>query len=154
MRRCLVLCALIASGSSLVQADTSKGIAAYHRGEYSLAFKELFRPAELGDPVAQYSIALLYYSGKGVARNRTEARRWYNLAANQGYGQAQVNLAIMCAEGEGGQRDLVEAYKWFTLAAAQGIRNGAEAREALVPRMTDAQVEAGKKAAILWVPIK
>jgi TPR repeat protein len=152
--RCFVLCALIASSSSFVQADTAKGIAAYHRGEYSVAFKELFRPAELGDPVAQFSIALLYYRGQGVPMNHTEARRWYKLAADQGYGRAQVNLAIMCAEGEGGPRDFAEAYKWFTLAAAQGIKNGAEARDALIPRMTPAQLEAAKKRATDWERVK
>lgn len=152
--RCLAVCALLAYNSSSVQADTSKGIAAYHRGQYSLAFKELFRPAELGDPVAQFSIALLHYRGQGVAMNHAEARRWYKLAADRGYGRAQVNLAIMCAEGEGGPRDFVEAYKWFTLAAAQGIQNGADARDALVPRMTPAQLQAAKKRAADWEPVK
>jgi TPR repeat protein len=65
-----------------------------------------------------------------------------------------VNLAIMCAEGEGGPRDFVEAYKWFTLAAAQGIKNGAEARDALIPRMTPAQLEAAKKRATDWERVK
>ena len=152
--RCLVLPALLASNVSLAWADTSKGIAAYHRGEYSVAFKELYRPAEQGDPVAQFSLALLYYRGQGVPMDHAEARRWYKLAADQGYGRAQVNLAIMCAEGEGGPRDFVEAYKWFTLAAAQGIQSGADARDVLAPRMTPAQLQAAKKRATDWEPVK
>ena len=56
----------------------------------------------------------------GVEKDRAEARRWYSLAAEQGWQKAQYNLALMYKKGHGGPKDYVQAYMWLLLAEAQG----------------------------------
>jgi len=50
----------------------------------------------------------------------TEAVKWYQLAADQGYAKAQTNLGVAYANGEGVAENDIEAVKWFRLAADQG----------------------------------
>jgi len=145
---CLLVSVLVAQ----TMADTSKGIRAYQAGDYATALKEFMPSAALGDKVAQFSVGVLYYYGRGVQQNHDEARRWYRLAADQGYGRAQVNLGMMWGRGEGGPRDYVEAFMWFSLAAAAGDEQGRQGRDALAPRMTPAQLAEGRKRALEWEP--
>lgn len=66
------------------------------------------------------NLGVMYATGQGVPSDRTEAAKWYRLAAERGYAQAQHNLGVMYANGEGVSRDGVEAMKWYRRAAAQG----------------------------------
>jgi TPR repeat protein len=145
-----LICVLVSAADIL--ADTQKGLAAYRAGNYEAAYQELFRPAEEGDPVAQFTMGLLYYTGRGVPRNLQEARRWYRLAADQGYDRAQVNLGVMCVAGEGGPHDLIEGYMWFSLAAAQGNAAGREARDLVTKELTPDQLARAKQRALEWMP--
>jgi TPR repeat protein len=45
-----------------------------------------------GHPAAQYDLGVCHYNGKGVARNRDEAVKWWKLAAEQGYDNAKKAL--------------------------------------------------------------
>jgi hypothetical protein len=62
----------------------------------------------------------MYDRGLGVAKDLSEAFKWFRRAAEQGYGMAQANIGTMYALGDGTRRDFVEAYKWFSTAAAGG----------------------------------
>lgn len=146
------VCLFAISVATWISAETSKGIEAYRAGDYQTAFREFFGPAEEGDAVAQFSLGIIYYFGRGVPTNHNEARRWYRLAAEQGYDRARVNLGVMCAAGEGGPSDPIVAYMWFSLAAAQGNAAGREARDALAQRLTPDQLAAGRKWALEWEP--
>ena len=83
-------------------------------------FQDFKAKAEKGDEGAQFSLAVCYYDGRGVAKDRVEAVKWYRKAAEQGNASAQNNLGICYATGQGVDADRVEASKWLRKAAEQG----------------------------------
>ena len=91
----------------------------------------------MGDPVAQYNIALLYARGDGLLRDHAAARAilgrgqrapqdlaeafaWYHRAAERNHPAAQYNLGLAYAEGRGTPRDPVAAARWFALRPSTG----------------------------------
>jgi len=76
--------------------------------------------AEQGDAWYQTELALMYHQGKGLAKDYSEAARWYRLAAEQGFSKAQANLGVMYGEGQGVQQDYALAEAWFRKAAEKG----------------------------------
>jgi TPR repeat protein len=75
--------------------------------------------------------------------------RWFQLAANQGYGLAESYLGFMYEFGDaeaagfpGEPQSHMLAYMWWNLAAAQGYNMAALSRDALGPKMTPAQIVA------------
>jgi len=85
-------------------------------------FDLLRRVAESGWPRAQYALGNLYFYGKGVAKDKTEAVKWLQKAADQADANAQGFLAEIYLHGDGAPQDLVEAYKWRLLAWRSGVR--------------------------------
>ena len=77
-------------GLSPVYAGLNEGVAAYKRGDYKTAIKELKPVAEQGDSLAQFNLGLMYYNGRGVTKDYTEAIKWYKKAAEQGTGRGTV----------------------------------------------------------------
>jgi len=69
---------------------------------------------------ASVNIGYMYYSGKGVSKDYTEAAKWFLKAAQQGDTQAQETLGRMYRDGRGVQQDYTEAAKWFLRAAEEG----------------------------------
>ena len=53
----------------------------------------------------------MYFEGRGVSKDYTEALRWFRLAAKQGLAQAQYNLGHMYFEGQGVSKDYTEAIR-------------------------------------------
>ena len=76
--------------------------------------------ADLGDKLAQCSLAGLYKDGKGVPQSSKEAAKWYRKSAEQGYVDAQCLLAELYEEGEGVPKSYEEAAKWYRKSAEQG----------------------------------
>jgi len=113
---------------------------AYLRGDYSKAAEELQFLAEQGEPRAQYDLALLYDTGRGVPQSNEKALQWYQKAAEQGEPRAQYNLGLMYANGQGVQQDYGRAYFWITLSAAQENQHAKEAKAFLDQRMTPEQM--------------
>ena len=60
------------------------------RGDYQAALREWRPLAEQGDADAQARLGLMYDRGFGVAKNHTEAVKWYTCAAEQGKADAQT----------------------------------------------------------------
>ena len=118
---------------------------AYLRGDYAKTAKELEGLANLGDPRAQYDLAVLYDNGLGVPQSDAEALRWYTRAADQGDARAQYNLGLMYMNGQGVEPNLVLAYYWVSLSVAQGNANASPARDYLSEKMTHAQKEEANK---------
>jgi TPR repeat protein len=58
----------------------------------------------------------MYYEGKGVALDLTEAAKWFRKSAAQGNAHAQFWLGHMYHEGKGVKLDPVEAAKWYERA--------------------------------------
>jgi TPR repeat protein len=55
-----------------------------------------------------------------LAKNQQQAIKYYQLAANQGYGEAQYKLGTYYEEGEELKKDLVKAAELYQLAADRG----------------------------------
>lgn len=82
---------------------------------------ELYRlAADQGFASAQFELGDMYYVGRGVRQDYTEAVRWFQLAANQGNAYAQHDLGVMYYAGLGVPKNYSEALKWNRRAAEQG----------------------------------
>ena len=68
----------------------------------------------------QLALGECYFDGKGVAKDKSEAVKWYRKAAEQGDAEAQYKLGGCYLDGEGVARDKTEALKWWRKAAEQG----------------------------------
>jgi hypothetical protein len=60
-------------------------------------------------------------NARGGPANLPEARRLYELAAEQGIVEARYNLAVMQQDGEGGPLDRTAAAKNFEASARDGV---------------------------------
>ncbi len=96
----------------------------------------------------------MYGFGNGVTQNYAAALKWYHKAADQGYADAQLNLGLLYTRGRGVTQDIVQAHMWYTLAAASGDRSAGPLRDALVTKMTPAQIAEAQKMAREWKPKK
>ena len=83
--------------------------------------KEYFlKAAEQGHSGAQCVLGWCYAHGYGVAKDMSEAMKWWRKAADQGYAEAQCNLGLAYLNGEGVATDKAEAVKWWRKAVEQG----------------------------------
>lgn len=77
--------------------------------------------ADQGFAPAEYDLALLYYTGRGLPKDDSESARWLQRAADKGVAPAQNNLALLYATGQGVEKDLSKAAGLFRKAADQGF---------------------------------
>ena len=106
-------------GVSFAQ-DFAAGAAAYQRGDYATAFREMSVLADQGDSSAQHNLGIMYSKGQGVTQDYREAAKWFRLSAEQGNWYAQFGLGQLYRGGQGVTQDYREAAKWFRLSAEQG----------------------------------
>jgi len=67
MRAALLLAAVLSCPPA--RADLFTAQLAYHNGDYEHAFKDYRDLAELGQPLAQYNVAVMYAKGEGVRQS-------------------------------------------------------------------------------------
>ncbi|MFP5214210.1 MAG: tetratricopeptide repeat protein [Acidobacteriota bacterium] len=137
-------------GISPAQADFDSAREAYAKGDYATAFNEMKTLAENGHVGAQSTLGSMYLSGKGVAKDSTQALLWYARAAEQGDAKAQSLLGSMYFFGTGVSHDDVQAYMWLSLAAEQGDKMAVELRDKLAARMSADKVKEAKQVARKW----
>src|SRR5262245_11876098 len=101
-------------------ATTSAIDSAVRTGNFSQAASLLEKDAKAGNPEAQYQLASLYRSGRGVPQDDGLAFKWMKASADQGHKKAQFNLANMYLAGRGVARDVNHARTLLSKAAAQG----------------------------------
>lgn len=106
---------------TVARADMKSGIAAYRSGDYKTALAEFSALAEAGNPNAQFSLAVLYLSGRGVKRDVAKAIELHREAARQGLVAAEHGLGVFYYQGMGVKQDYAEALKWFGRAASKGF---------------------------------
>jgi len=109
------------------RADYAAGLAAYQRGDYAAALREWRPLAEQGHALAQLQLGVMYYVGRGVAKDYTQAVRWYRKAAAQGSlagksaGQRLAELGVSIKEeaatGQGAERPVNSPPKLETAAS-------------------------------------
>ena len=115
--------AVIASPSLL--ADYEDGVNAAFKGDFETALHEFTVAAEEGLDLAQYNLAILYFTGQGVEQDAAEAFRWTKAAALQGHVAAQFNLGSLYYAGDGVEADTDKAVEMFEGAARAGHANAA-----------------------------
>ncbi|KAG0266157.1 hypothetical protein BGZ95_003100, partial [Linnemannia exigua] len=64
-------------------ADDSVTISLYHQG------------AEQGHVAAQYSLARMYELGRGAAKDKDQAIKWYSMASAQGHEDAKKRMEFL-----------------------------------------------------------
>jgi TPR repeat protein len=109
-------------------AGFTEGANAYNAKNYSQALREVTPLAKAGHADAQHLLGLMYYMGRGVARDYKVAMTWHRKAAQQGKADAQYVVGAMYYTGNAVPLDHTLAVSWFRKAAEQGH---AEAQHAL-----------------------
>ena len=66
------------------RADLYSAKVAYNKGDLATAFAQFKELAELGQPEAQFDLAIMYARGEGVERSSTYAHAWASLAGENG----------------------------------------------------------------------
>ncbi len=120
--RGLILGALIMiAATTPALADLDDGLAAYDRGDFATAYRELAPSAAGGAPAAQYAMARMYLSGEGVSRDSAEGLKWLRKAALARVGLAQYQLGACHEWGIALTQDYSEAARWYRMAADRGV---------------------------------
>ena len=139
------------------QAGTlSRGSAAFDRGDYVHAARELAPLALQGNPKTLGLLGFMHEHGFGVPQADEAAFDLYCQGATQGNPFAQAMLGLMYDRGHGVHQDFVQAYKWLDLAAA-GSRGHARdsftrLRDAVASKMSDDEIHIGQRLALSWTP--
>lgn len=94
-----------------------------HAAVLETRFQHLFQAAEPGQPLVWHTIGTAYNTGRGIKRDRAEAIRWFQRAANAGFAPAMVNLGL-CLQLPAPGIDPAGAIHWFRKAAEQGNAGG------------------------------
>jgi TPR repeat protein len=75
--------------SSVACADLTSAEAAYQKSDYVKAFQDFRELAEIGQPAAQFNLAVMYVRGEGVRQSEIYAYAWASLAAENGLEKAK-----------------------------------------------------------------
>ncbi|MDW6021920.1 tetratricopeptide repeat protein [Mesorhizobium sp. BAC0120] len=111
------------AGNVLAQFNLAQLIVRREPGDAGMAkavpYYEQAAKAGLAD--AQYAMSQIYANGAGgKKRDEVEARRWLQLAAEQGYDTAALDLGTWLVEGRGGPQDRKAGFNWLRRAALIG----------------------------------
>ncbi len=115
------------------------GLSVPHDEQQAVSYYTL--AADQGFARAQYNLGKAFRDGRGVERDLDRSLAYFHLAAEQGHAAAQNRLATRYARGDGVEQSDVTALVWASLAADQGDVRGAENRNLLLTRMSNAQVD-------------
>jgi len=85
--------------------------------------KKLFfalRAAKAGNPKAQFDLAVMYATGRGVRKNEREAFHWFHKSARAGNIEAKYYMGISFEQGRGVRANPHLARYWFKQALQSG----------------------------------
>jgi len=130
---------------------------AFLDGDFRNAVPVFSRLAEMGHPVGEWLMGIVYYRGQGVPMDKGLSFAWFLKAAEQGYFRAFAPLAGMYENGEGTAVDTGLAYAWYNIAISRlpesRERNDLiRLRERVAANMTNPQIESAQKRANNFVP--
>jgi TPR repeat protein len=133
-----------------------RGTAAFDRGDYIRAARELAPLAAHGNPKALGLLGFMYEHGFGVPQAYEAAFELYCQGAIQGNPFAQAMLGLLYDKGHGVHQDFIQAYKWLNLAAARSRGRQRETfmrlRDAVASKMSRDEIVVGQRLALSWVP--
>lgn len=117
LRIAVAIMAAVLASESAAQAPTVKlGVEAWQRGDPAAATAIWRNLADKGNPDAAFNLGQAYRLGRGVPADVSQAKRWFEMAANKGHLDAQVSLGLLLFDS--GDRPL--AMDWLRKAAARG----------------------------------
>lgn len=131
--------------------------AAYTSGDFAVSVPVFKKLADVGHPVAERLMGVVYYFGQGVPVDYRMALSYFEKAANQGCFSAFAPTAQLYQRGEGALLDPSKAYAWYNIAVAHLPESKErldmiEQREAMAALLTPAQLEAAQKRSLQWQP--
>ena len=88
VRAALLLATAAISAPSFADLFTSQ--TAYQKGDFDTAFKGFRELAELGQPKAQYNLAIMYARGEGTRESDINAYAWAEIAGDNGNPQGKL----------------------------------------------------------------
>ena len=92
-------------------------------GHASLAFAKFRQAAEAGLPEAEFNVAVMLDSGRGVAPDASQSATWYARAAMHGNQRAAYNLGQLYEAGHGVPRNASLAQAWFAASNLPAARD-------------------------------
>ena len=120
MKSLITTLLLVITLSSTVFGDTLEDARVeYTKGNYQNEANILKKLSHQGDFVAQYNLADMYFTGRGLSKDNEKAFKWLSKSAGYGFAPSQAKLGAMYFNGYGVAKDYKEAVKWFRLAAKQ-----------------------------------
>ncbi|KAM6953319.1 death ligand signal enhancer [Aplochiton taeniatus] len=121
------------------------GLESAAEGDHQAAFSCFLASAQRGYAKAQFNTGVCYERGRGVARDRDKALRFYSQAAAGGHTQAQYRCAklLLGTRGQHSTQDLDEAIGLLERAAQAGL---AEAQVYLATVFSQEPVRDGRKS--------
>ncbi|MGB0629794.1 MAG: SPOR domain-containing protein [Alphaproteobacteria bacterium] len=102
-------------------ADLKAGVAAYRAGDYETALREFTALAEDGNAHAEFNLAILYLTGRGVEKDIARSIELHRSAADRGLPAAMHGLGVFYYQGTGVKQDYEKALEWFRKSAALGF---------------------------------
>lgn len=110
--------------TSAASAGYEEGAAAFERGDYEVALRELGPLAEAGDPYSEWLVAVMYRDRLGTAAPMAETKaialKFMRRAAEHDVPYAMVDLAQMYMQKRWGPPDPDAAREWVIRAAELG----------------------------------
>lgn len=114
----LLATTLIASPAG---ADVQSGVVKYESGDFSGAIQDWLPLASENDPNALFNLGQVYRLGRGVDKDMSAARNYYERAARLGHVSAQGNLGTLYFFAEDKSlKDQEKAVSWWQEAATNG----------------------------------
>jgi serine/threonine protein kinase len=132
--------AAVATEPVVEDSQLQTGIKAITEGSFATALELLEPLASKGDARAQYNVALLYWTGRGVLANNNTALDWMIRAARQGQKEAQLELARMYSNGINGVTDHFLAYIWYLVLEKNGNYDAVSERRDVEAELQSEQI--------------
>ena len=93
--------------------DFDKAVQLDLDGKSELAFTAYLEAARAGNSEAEFNVAIMLDSGRGVKSRLDQAATWYARAAAHGNARAAYNLGQLYESGQGVPRNVELARTWF-----------------------------------------
>ena len=111
---------LIISFSVVYAAETpfsNKACVFLNKHDYANAKQMLEKGIKNGEPIAFYSLGIMYINGDGVQKNYKLALDYFQQAFKHGYINAAYDIGAMYRNGEGITKNRQTAKKYYLIAA-------------------------------------
>lgn len=130
----------VASLARAAGADVYSASAEYKKGDYAQALSDYLALAKLGQPQAQFNVAVMYETGRGVDQSDIHAYAWAMLAAENGQAGAKELADKIRPKLAPGSEQIAG---WFTAPYTPAVLSEQLLPDALLPG-TDAAAQQRK----------